>query len=177
MNRPAHTIIRDTSAQDIVRAPRKNFMRHWKPAAGAVIALVLAVVGYSVLSRWLASDVSISSQRIRTALVERGSLVRDVNVQGRIVAATSPTLYSPASGTVTLSVQAGDQVKIRQVLAQLISPEVQSEFEQESSGLAASQAEYARQRIQARTRRRSRGKHCGRSEGGRERQPAAHHRG
>ena len=150
MNRPAHTIIRDTSAQDIVRAPRKNLTRHWKPAAAVLLALVLGLLAYGVLSRWLSSDVSISSQRIRTALVERGPLVRDVNVQGRIVAATSPTLYSPASGAVTLAVQAGDEVKIGQVLAQLASPEVQSEFEQESSGLAASQAEYARQRIQAR---------------------------
>ena len=150
MNRPAPTIIRDTSAQDIVRTPRKDVRRYWKPAAGGLLAVVLLVLGYGVLSRWLSSDVTISSQRIRTALVERGSLVRDVNVQGRIVAATSPTLYSPASGTVTLSVQAGDPVEIGQVLADLASPEVQSEFDQESSGLAASQAEYARQQIQAR---------------------------
>jgi len=150
MNRPAHTVIRDTSAQDIVRLPPNRARKYWKPIAGGVAALLLVILAWSILSRWLASDVSISSQRIRTALVERGSLVRDVNVQGRIVAATSPTLYSPASGTVTLSVQAGDSVKVGQTLAQLASPEVQSEFDQEASGLAASQAEFARQQIQAR---------------------------
>ena len=37
-----------------------------------------------------------------------------------------------------------------QVLATLTSPEVQSEYEQESSGLAAAQADFERQRIQAR---------------------------
>ena len=150
MNRPAHTVIRDTSAQDIVRLPPNRARKYWKPIAGGVAALLLVILAWSILSRWLASDVSISSQRIRTALVERGSRVRDVNVQGRIVAATSPTLYSPASGTVTLSVQAGDAVKVGQTLAQLASPEVQSEFDQEASGLAASQAEFARQQIQAR---------------------------
>jgi len=142
--------IRDTSAQDVVRAPRSRLQRWWKPTVSGLVVFLAAVTSISVLSRWMDSDISVSSERIRTASVERGPLVRDVNVQGRIVAAVSPTLYSPAAGTVTLEVQAGDQVSQDQVLATMVSPEVQNEFEVESSELSESQAEYERQKIQAR---------------------------
>lgn len=150
MNTAKLTTIRDTSAQDIVRAPRAAYLRFWKAGVGAIALLIAAVLLFFTFSKWFSSDASISSERIRTARVERGTLIRDVNVQGRIVAAVSPTLYSPAAGTVTFAVQAGDTVILDQVLATLVSPEVQSEFEQESSGLAASQAEFERQKIQVR---------------------------
>jgi len=142
--------IRDTSAQDVVRTRQKSSARHWKWLASVVIVLAAAWGGWSVLSSWLASDVTISSDRIRTAQVQRGDLVRDVNVQGRIVAAVSPTVYSPASGIITLAVQAGDEVGREQVLAHLESPEVQSEFEQQRSALAALQSDYEREKIQIR---------------------------
>jgi len=145
-----HGAIRDTSAQDVFREPRKKLARLWKPALAMAVLLVLAGVAWSAISRWMGSDVSIPAERIRTAVVERGPLVRDVNVQGRIIAAVSPTLYSPAAGTITLEVQAGDPVQTGQVLAWLESPEVQSEYERESAGLASSKAEFERQKIQAR---------------------------
>ena len=69
---------------------------------------VVAVLLVSGLLKWQAADSSVSAERIRTAVVTRGDLVRDINVQGRIVAAVSPTLYSPDNGTVTLQVQPGE---------------------------------------------------------------------
>ena len=150
MNATGKNAIRDTSAQDVVRAPRTSLQRWWKPGVVGLVVLIAAISSISVLSKWMGSDVSVSADRIRTATVQRGPLVRDVNVQGRIVAAVSPTLYSPAAGTVTLEVQAGDEVSIGQVLATLVSPEVQSEYEVESSELSESQAEFERQKIQAR---------------------------
>jgi len=146
-NRPSP--IRDTSAQDIARERPHSLKRWWKPAGIVAVLAVIASLAVSALSDWLGSDISVSGQRIRTAVVERGRLIRDVSVQGRIVAAVSPTLYSPAAGTVTFEVQAGDPVATGQVLATLVSPEVQSEFERESSGLAGLQSEYERQKIQA----------------------------
>jgi HlyD family secretion protein len=150
MNSIGHKVIRDTSAQDVARIPRKAHIKLWQAGVAGGVLLLVAVLAFSVFSRWFSSDATVSSERIRTAVVTRGQLVRDVNVPGRIVAAVSPTLYSPAAGSVTFMVQAGDSVQRDQVLATLTSPEVQSEFEQESSRLASTQAEFERQRIQAR---------------------------
>lgn len=141
--------IRDTSAQDvIIEKPRRAAWLKWLlPAAGLVVVATLLV---SALGTWLSAEASISSDRIRMATVERGDLVRDLNVQGRVVAAISPTLYSPATGTVTLEVQPGDEVTENQVLAVVDSPEVRSLFLQEQSTLDRLQAELEREKIQAR---------------------------
>jgi HlyD family secretion protein len=144
------TAIRDTSAQDVVREARGNRSRYLKLGLAAIVLLAIAWGLYNTLSRWLSAEATVSAERIRTAVVERGDLLRDINVQGTIVAAVSPTLYSPANGTLTLMVQPGDTVTTGQVLAVVDSPEVQSEYEQGASTLAANQAETQRQQIQAR---------------------------
>jgi HlyD family secretion protein len=141
--------IRDTSAQDVLL--EKSSRRQW--LKWAVPLAVLVLLGYlfsSVLSTWLSAEASVSADRIRTAVVNQGDLVRDLSVQGRVVAAVSPTLYSPATGTVTLEVLPGDTVEIGQVLANINSPEVRSEYLQELSRLDQLNAELAREKIQAR---------------------------
>jgi HlyD family secretion protein len=144
-----HEGIRDTSAQDVLleKSNRLGWLKWAVPLA--VVALLVVLLG-SVLSTWLSAEASVSADRIRTSVVSRGDLVRDLSVQGRIVAAVSPTLYSPATGTVTLQVQPGDAVTIGQVLAIIDSPEVRSEFLQELSSLDQSTAELEREKIQAR---------------------------
>jgi HlyD family secretion protein len=144
-----HEGIRDTSAQDVLL--EKNSRLGWlKWAIGAALGLGLVFVLGSTLSTWMSAEASVSAERIRTAVVNRGDLVRDLNVQGRVVAAVSPTLYSPATGTVTLEVLPGDTVRIGQVLATIDSPEVRSEFLQEQSTLDSLSAELEREKIQAR---------------------------
>lgn len=144
-----HSGIRDTSAQDVLL--KKTSGRKWlKWAAPLLILLLLAFLMLPLLSTWLSAEASISADRIRTAVVNRGDLVRDLSVQGRVVAAISPTLYSPATGTVTLQVQPGDSVTLGQVMASIDSPEVRSEFLQEVSSLDRLNAELAREKIQAR---------------------------
>ncbi len=141
--------IRDTSAQDVLLDKNKR----WRWLKWAVPVAVLALAGLllgSVLTTWLSAEASVSTDRIRTAVVSRGDLIRDLNVQGRVVAAVSPTLYSPATGTVTLQAQPGDAVTIGQVLANIDSPEVRSEFLQELSSLDQFNAELEREKIQAR---------------------------
>ncbi len=80
----------------------------------------------------------------------RGDLVRDVSVQGRVVAAVSPTLYSTAPGTITLNVDAGERVIEGQVVAVVDSPDLASLLEQAESSLEQRQVELERQRIEAR---------------------------
>jgi HlyD family secretion protein len=144
-----HEGIRDTSAQDVLLENTSRL--RWLKWAIAVIAVVFIVLmAGSTLSTWMSAEASVSVDRIRTATVNRGDLVRDLNVQGRVVAAVSPTLYSPATGTVTLQVLPGDTVSIGQVLATIDSPEVRSEFLQEQSSLDSFNAELEREKIQAR---------------------------
>src|SRR5690242_2816541 len=111
-------MIPDTSGQDIVvtRKPRRRWAR---VAIGAVIAAV-AVGAVGVLAwSWKDTTQSVSASRLRIASVTRGTLVRDAAVNGRVVAAVSPTLFAPAAGTVTLKVSAGDTVKRGDVVAEI----------------------------------------------------------
>ncbi len=141
-------MIRDTSAQDRSLSPQQQ-PRSRRPlwlAAGAVV-LVLGL-GWG-LSGWLGSARAVSAERLRFAEVTRGTLVRDAAVNGRVVAAVSPTLYAPAAGTVTLKINAGDTVAKGDVMAVLDSPELQNELQRERATLVQMEAEVARQRILA----------------------------
>jgi HlyD family secretion protein len=108
------------------------------------------VIAAPSVKRWANATVSVPFERIRTATVTRGNLVRDVSVQGRVVAAVRPTLYATASGTITLKVDAGDQVVAGQVLASVDSPELTNQLEQAEASLAQRKLELERQRIDTR---------------------------
>ena len=114
--------------------------------------LVIASVIFAApwVKRWANATVSIPYDRVRTAIVQQGDLVRDVSVQGRIVAAVSPTLYATASGTITLLVVAGEDVVAGQVLATVDSPELTSQLQQAESALEQRKVELERQRIESR---------------------------
>ena len=145
-------MINDTSGTDTVLAsaasPSKR--RPLLLIAGGAAALVAVVV---LLSGWFGSSRSIDAARLRIAEVTRGTLVRDASVNGRVVAAVSPTLYAPASATVTLKIRAGDAVKKGDLLAVLDSPDLSNQLAREQSTLAELEAEVARQRILAEKQR------------------------
>jgi HlyD family secretion protein len=144
-------MIKDTSGQDTVLAAAPPSRR--KPlliAAGGVAGLVAVVM---LLSGWLGSSRSVDAARLRIAEVTRGTLVRDASVNGRVVAAVSPTLYAPAAATVTLKIRAGDKVKKGDLLAVLDSPDLSNQLAREQSSLAQLEAQVARQRILAEKQR------------------------
>ena len=142
--------IRDTSAQDVRIEKTPQRWRWLKWALPLAVLATLATLFASALSTWLDAEASVSADRVRIAVVNRGDLIRDLNVQGRVVAAVSPTLYSPATGTATLSVLPGDAVQTGQSLATVDSPELRAEFMQEQSTLDRLSAELEREKIQAR---------------------------
>ncbi len=143
-------MIRDTSGQDRVLAPPPASPRRKQLMIGGGIATVLLLaLSVPTLGRWLSAGQSVSADRVRVAEVRRGTLVRDVVVQGRMVAAVSPTLYAPAGGTVKLKVQAGDEIKQGQPLAEIDSPELRSRLVQEQSTLASLEAEASRAALDA----------------------------
>ncbi len=93
---------------------------------------------------------TVSRDRLRIADVTRGNLVRDVSVQGRVIAAVRPTLYAPASGTITLLVDAGEQVSEGSILAQIDSPELTNVLRQGQSSLEQLTMDVERQKIESR---------------------------
>jgi HlyD family secretion protein len=142
--------ITDTSAQDVIIEKKPNRTR-WLVSGGvAALLVVLAFWAVPAVQRWAGSSVTVPLDRLRLAAVETGDLVRDVSVQGRVVAAVSPTLFAPAGGTITMQVEAGSEVSEGQVLAVLESPELQNRLQQEQSTLDRLSVELDRQRIETR---------------------------
>lgn len=142
-------MIRDTSSQDAVIAPPKGqFTKRRIVIAAAAVALLAS--GWSLVHTWRGSDHSVNASRLRIAEVGRGTLIRDAAVNGRVVAAVSPTLYAPSLATVTLKVHAGDTVKKGDVLAVLESPDLSDALKREQAAYAQIEADVARQRILAR---------------------------
>jgi HlyD family secretion protein len=99
------------------------------------------------VDRWANATVTVPLDRVRLATVTRGDLVRDVSVQGRVVAAVSPTLYATAAGTITLEVEAGEAVSRGQVLAVVDSPELTNQLRQLESAYEQAEMNLERQRI------------------------------
>lgn len=141
-------MIRDTSSQDAVITTLPS--PHKKRALIAAAVMVVIAAGAMLVTSWSGSAHSINAARLRIAEAKVGTLVRDAAVNGRVVAAVSPTLYSTAPATVTLKVAAGDTVKRGQVLAVLESPDLSDALKREQSSFQQLQAEVARQQILAR---------------------------
>lgn len=142
-------MIRDTSGQDAILATPPVWRRKKIWILGILIISFL-IIGFALLRAYGNSSKSINSARIKVAQVTRGTLVRDVAVNGRMVAAISPTLYSTASSTVTLKVKAGDMVKKGDIVAELESPDLTSLLKREQAIYDQLESEVARQKILAR---------------------------
>jgi HlyD family secretion protein len=142
-------MIRDTSAQDQpIEPPRRPRAKRFAVIGTLVVAL--AGASGALIANWHAGTPVVNAERLRIAQVTRGTLVRDASVNGRVVAAVSPTLYAPAASTVNLKVNAGDTVKKGDVLAVLDSPDLADAFKREQSSYQELQAEISRQQIIAR---------------------------
>jgi HlyD family secretion protein len=145
----ANDMIRDTSHQDaVIAAPAGQKTKRRLIWAGAAVAAL--AIGWGLIHTWRGSDHSVNISRLRIAEVGRGTLIRDAAVNGRIVAAISPTLYAASAATVTLKAAAGDTVKKGDVLAVLESPDLTDALKREQAAYAQIEADVARQRILAR---------------------------
>ncbi len=139
--------IADTSAQDIVLAPKTGAKKYLVIAATAIAAIIAVVILTPVIERWSLAQESVSGERLRFGTVVRGDFVRDISVQGRVVAAVSPTLYASQAGTITFRVESGDGVLAGDTLAAIDSPEIQNQLLQERSKLSSLRVELDRQKI------------------------------
>jgi HlyD family secretion protein len=128
-------MIRDTSGQDSLVPPTPRFKTYLRTASVSV--LIIALIAYSV---WQYSEISgndrfLDRDDLRFAQVSRGSLVREVIAQGRVVAANSPTLFAQEPGIVHLAVKAGDTVTKGDLIAQIISPNLNEQWQQQLANL------------------------------------------
>lgn len=139
--------ISDTSSQDVALPPRTRGKKILIGAVTAGLILLVASLTWPALQRWSQAQESVSADRLRLATVTRGDFIRDLTVQGRIVAAVSPVLYASDTGTITFLVESGDSVKTGQTIASIESPELQNRLLQERSRLNSLKVESDRQQI------------------------------
>ena len=141
--------MRSTSGQD--RVIEKASLPYRKTIVGIAIAIFIVITLVYVwpnLTRLFSADQTISQTQLRFAKVKIGDLQRDVSVQGKVIAANSPTLFAPTSGIVSLQIKAGDKVQDGQILASIYSPELTNELSQEESTYDQLTIEVGRHRIQ-----------------------------
>ena len=127
-------MITGTQGQDQQIAPQKKRLSSmW------IIVLVLGLItSYfvaPVLATWSAAIPYIDREDLIISPVIRGDLVRDIAVNGKVVAANAPQLYSTEEGQITLLALPGEVVKKNQVVAELTSPELQAQIKQQQAVL------------------------------------------
>ena len=144
--------MRGTESQDRVVASPNNSRRVFIRRYGVMIGIGAALLLLAVWSAraWLSSEKVIPRERMRTAVVERGSFVRDAAATGTVVAAVSPTLFAEAPGTIIYKVRAGDSVKAGDVLGTVDSAALTNEYERERATLVSTEATLNRQAIEVR---------------------------
>jgi len=140
-------MIKDTRQQDVVIKASGKYSSKIKVMI--TIVFTISLVSYFILQISNA-DRSIERTSVQIAKVERGTLERDINAVGKIVAANAPIIYSTAVGRVTLFVKPGDKISSGQALAGINSPELINQLSQEQSSLQSFEFEGERQKLQTR---------------------------
>ncbi len=146
-------MIQDTSAQDRIIERGKGLSRGRLLILGAVLLVVMAFLVWRspTIRGWSAAERSFQKNRFNYATVTRGALVHDLGVEGRIVASSYPTIFSPADGALSLEIKAGTVVEEGDVLGVIKSPELENRLKQERAQLDSLDSELSRQRIAAKT--------------------------
>ncbi|KGK01184.1 efflux RND transporter periplasmic adaptor subunit [Thalassotalea sp. ND16A] len=127
-------MIADTKSQDeVIVAQQKH--APLKLLSTLLITGLFIYLAMPTMSRWYSSIPSVKSNTLTTASVIRGELIRDVAVSGKAVAANAPQLFSTEMGQITLLVKPGKAVNKNQIVAQLVSPELDAMIKQQQSTL------------------------------------------
>ena len=141
-------MIKDTSAQDVTVDAKSNSK---KIVIIAVVSILFIALAAKAFFGQTSASRSFDRSSVQIAQVEIGDLVRDIVANGRIVAANAPQVYSPEQGFVSLSVKAGDEVYVGQVVAIVDSPELANQLKQQVSEMDRLKGELARQELDARS--------------------------
>ncbi|MDJ0766669.1 MAG: efflux RND transporter periplasmic adaptor subunit [Myxococcota bacterium] len=131
-----------------IARPRGITLKRSILAVLGVVLMAVSALAYPSVSRWAQSERSVNLTRLRIGAVVRGDLVRDIAVQGKVVAAFHPTLFSPSPGIVMLDSRTGDAIAQGQILGRVESPELENQLEQEQASLMSLESGLGRQRIE-----------------------------
>lgn len=139
--------IQSTSTQDrLIAKPKRRF--------NSGLLLIPPVVIAAAFFLWQQAGshagLVVPRQQVQMATVQRGDLIRDIAVQGRIVAANAPTLYSQEAGQIEFFKQPGESVIAGELLARISSPALESLLQQQQAVLSVLQADAERSALQAR---------------------------
>lgn len=127
-------MIADTKSQDeTILAATRSFPT--KLILTLLVILTLLYVAFPTVSQWYSSIPSVDSNNLTIASVIRGDLVRDVAVSGKAVAANAPQLYSTEEGQINLLAKPGESVIQNQIVARLVSLELEALIKQQESTL------------------------------------------
>jgi HlyD family secretion protein len=116
-------MIQGTEHQDILLTATKK-----TGPAPIVIALAIGALALAIVLFRLGPNASVvlPKKQVQIATVIRGDLVRDIAVQGKVVAAKAPTLFSQVEGVVNFIKQPGEAVVAGDLLAVIESPELEN---------------------------------------------------
>ena len=140
-------MIAGTDNQDEVITPAKRvWYRQTKFKLVVFIALFLTLALYlkPSFTAWQQGAIRISNNDIIVSTVEQGTLIRDVAVSGKVIAANAPQLYATESGQVNFIAKPGQAVKKGDLLVEVTSPELDSLVKQEQASLAQLKLDAAR---------------------------------
>lgn len=142
-------MIKGTEQQDIplamnIKKPRRRSL------IIVLIALATVVVVISFFSRVPNAALVLEKDQVQIAEVSRGDLVRDLAVQGKVVAANAPTLFSQAEGQIRFIKQPGEAVITGDLIAEVESPALKNEVQQQQALLASMTSEMERSQLSAR---------------------------
>lgn len=122
-------MIKDTSGQDTQISRPINFKKNiW---LFIFIVGLVALCVYALLNTDQEGTISVDRVSLQIATEMRQSLIRDAAASGKIVAARAPKVYSPERGFVSLKINAGDSVKLNDVIAMVESPKFTNELKQQ----------------------------------------------
>lgn len=142
--------IADTSGQDTVLTPGRRHTPWLIAGIGLIVIVAGLYLGIPTLLQWLSSEDSISRERIRIDTVVREDFIRDISVQGMVVASVSPTIYTTHQGSISLEVASGQRVEENQVLARIDSPELTNQLQQAEAQRSKLAVDIERNDIEAR---------------------------
>lgn len=143
-------MIQGTEQQDIAvkGSARQKPVR--KILMAGVIGGLLWLSWQGLFAGGAQASLVIPRQQVQIGTVSRGDFVRDLAVQGKVVAANAPTLFSQQAGQIRLLKQPGEPVTLGDLLAVIDSPTLENEVKQQQALLASMTSDIERATLQAR---------------------------
>lgn len=143
-------MIKGTEQQDVrIEKAHKTPVLKLVVAFGAISTLLWG--SYQLMfSTGANAAMVLARSDVQLATVSRGDFVRDLAVQGKVVAANAPTLVSQQDGLVRFIKQPGEAVTIGDLLAVVESPSLENEVKQQQALLLSMQSEHERAKLLAR---------------------------